>query len=402
MKIHIKSAVPLVLLLIAHIVALFSIEDMRYYDEILGVLALGFLLIAVITRNKIIYSEPIIKGVIISYIILMLLGFLSNINYSVQNSWIDVMIDAFTLIKTATIFVVIIILLKNNEKTTIRLFRNLQIVSKILICILFIFLIIGLIFNTTIAVYDKWSPFPQFKTFLFFTNYPSILSVLISSLISMLLVNYTQNRIFILMGCICIIFTQAGLGLLTICVLGILLLLTNKTKIKWYHILLLFIGGSLAGYTEIREYLLNDTAARSILFRYSIKTANDFFPLGAGFSTYGSAQAAKSYSRLYINYGFLNMWGMGRGTDSFYLNDTYYPMIIGQFGYIGIAVYLLLHYKFFKFFNKSNANKRISLIFLLILILAADAGNGGITSITGVILMSYMAILFCLPEKIQV
>ena len=131
------------------------------------------------------------------------------------------------------------------------------------------------------------------------------------------------------------------------------------------------------------------------MFKYAFVTANKYFPIGSGFATYGSAQAAKSYSVLYQLYGFSNRWGMGAGENSFYLNDTYYPMIIGQFGYFGFFIFMFVYYKLFSVFKQiKNNNYKIPLLYLLALILFANFGNGGITSISGVLLMTCLGVVY--------
>ena len=108
---------------------------------------------------------------------------------------------------------------------------------------------------------------------------------------------------------------------------------------KWYIIPFAFLF-----YLISRDqffYYFSGTRARNILLKYGIVTANNYFPLGSGFATYGTAIAQKNYSPLYYVYNFGNYWGLSSDYGSF-LTDNYWPAIIGEFGYIGAIVSFIL------------------------------------------------------------
>lgn len=117
-------------------------------------------------------------------------------------------------------------------------------------------------------------------------------------------------------------------------------------KINVLYLMPIAIVGLVLGWEQLVFYFTTDTQARSMLLRYSIVTMKDYFPLGSGFGTYGSDIAKTHYSVLYERYGFLDVYGIGKvHTD--YLNDNYWPMIMGQFGVIGtilvVAILFLLY-----------------------------------------------------------
>ncbi len=80
---------------------------------------------------------------------------------------------------------------------------------------------------------------------------------------------------------------------------------------------------------------------RVLLYRTAFKVAKDYFPFGAGAGRYGSWIARTHYSPLYEKYGFSTRWGLSRHHDMF-LTDTFWPMIIGETGFIGFFFYLLI------------------------------------------------------------
>ena len=382
MNVHSKKSSTLLVLvflaIISYTTALFNLSALQMFDELIAVVSIFYLILLFFSSKGKWNKDIVIDNALITYSLLILIGLLSSIIFHLHKSWKDVIIDSFTLVKTISILIALFHLLSRDNRAS-SMMNYMQKLARVTVYILFIGLILGLVTNYPTAHYDKWGAFPQFKTFVFFAKYPSILAVYISTLIAFLMTDLDnkKNKNAMVLALICLIFTQSGLGLLSAFVCIILYFFFHKTlKIRWYHVILLIAGGSIVGATEIHEYLLNDTAARSLLFRYAFITANSYFPLGSGFATYGSAQAVKSYSNLYVSYGFSSRWGMGEGENSFFLNDTYYPMIIGQFGYVGTYLFFRLYFKMFKEFNKLTSIKhKASLIYLLIIIIAKNAVN---------------------------
>ncbi len=95
------------------------------------------------------------------------------------------------------------------------------------------------------------------------------------------------------------------------------------------------------GWDQIQYYFVDeaDESARSALMQTSIQVANDHFPLGAGFGTYGSHYSQVVYSPLYYRYGLNEIWGLSESNSGF-ICDTFWPMILGQSGYLGTACYI--------------------------------------------------------------
>lgn len=82
-----------------------------------------------------------------------------------------------------------------------------------------------------------------------------------------------------------------------------------------------------------------------------------YFPLGAGFGTFGSDVAATQYSPLYKKYGFNSIYGMRQG-ETYFLNDNYWPMVMGQFGFFGTMLILVALIKFMRMtINSTKENK---------------------------------------------
>lgn len=130
-----------------------------------------------------------------------------------------------------------------------------------------------------------------------------------------------------------------------------------KTKINIHNLVPLAAIGLIIGWEQIIFYFTNETQARANLLKYAFVTLKRYFPIGAGFGTYGSDIATKYYSKLYEIYGFRNIYGMGYVHTNF-LNDNNWPTIMGQFGVLGVICMVLLLYKLYTYMvNAVRTNK---------------------------------------------
>lgn len=86
------------------------------------------------------------------------------------------------------------------------------------------------------------------------------------------------------------------------------------------------------------EYVENsDKAARSVLYSGAIDIGKTDFPLGAGFSRYGSYLAGEHYSPEYVKRGFMYVAGLNK--NGTFDSDTFWPAILGEAGVIGLSGY---------------------------------------------------------------
>lgn len=133
------------------------------------------------------------------------------------------------------------------------------------------------------------------------------------------------------------------------------------------------------GFANIKVYFFsgNDTP-RLILLSYSIKTALEYFPLGAGFATYASPAAKIWYSPLYYQYKIDSFWGMSPD-DKRFLTDSFFPMLFGELGFIGtffFFVFLLVFLiNIYKLFINNLENQLSALTIIISLLLSTTAST---------------------------
>jgi hypothetical protein len=107
----------------------------------------------------------------------------------------------------------------------------------------------------------------------------------------------------------------------------------------------LIVGGGLLAVAAIpvgiiavadfQSYFLTESA-RSAMTLGAVDVAARSFPLGAGFGRYGSYLAGVQYSPEYVRLGFENVFGLTPAPNlGAYLNDTQWPAILGEAGWIG-------------------------------------------------------------------
>lgn len=121
----------------------------------------------------------------------------------------------------------------------------------------------------------------------------------------------------------------------------------TEHKIKLTYIFPMVIIAVAISWKQIIFYFTTATQARAVLLRYGFITLIRYFPIGAGFGTFGSDVAATYYSSLYLEYGFNSIYGMKQNQGNF-LNDNYWPMVMGQFGVIGTIFVLWILFIFTK------------------------------------------------------
>lgn len=115
----------------------------------------------------------------------------------------------------------------------------------------------------------------------------------------------------------------------------------RKKKISLKTAVLLVPAVILIGWEQIEFYFFSSIqsgSARYQLLAKSILIANDCFPLGAGFASFGSYYSSVYYSPLYAMYGISNVYGLSQEMSAF-ISDSFWPMILGQFGWLGVACY---------------------------------------------------------------
>lgn len=146
--------------------------------------------------------------------------------------------------------------------------------------------------------------------------------------------------------------------------------------------------------------------ARAVLSYHSVVIANEHFPFGSGFGTFASFFSGLYYSPLYFKYKIFDIYGISPDNISF-IADTYWPMIIGQFGYIGLAIFSIILLFLFKLllqqYRQAVGDKYkifcMSAILLLTALIIDSTSDAILSQNRAVISFYYLAFLVSFFQK---
>lgn len=143
-------------------------------------------------------------------------------------------------------------------------------------------------------------------------------------------------------------------------VLIALFVLRGGRRLNVIHIALCAAMGLAIGWDQYISYFTSDGYARTELTRASFEIARDFFPIGPGFATFASniTSVSQYYSILYYMYDLSDVHGLVLGNVTF-LSDTFWPIVLGQFGYLGLVNFICLMICLFKLCYDCADNRRI-------------------------------------------
>lgn len=337
----------------------------QYIDELLALTAIPVVCIKCF-KEKSLKIKKYDLILISSLAILGILGIFSNIKYKYQMFNV-VMIDGLLIFKFFLVYYLSEITLKNKEFNGI-IKKNV----RFIIVVLFILMIFNYIFNI-------WKSDIRFgiKSNTLFYSHPTMLVATCVFLLAMhireekkYITKYTCMLLALIFSSLR--FKAIGFEILFL-IMGWYLKKFNKkiSPIKIGITALILIAIS---FHQINYYFIEiDNSARSMLLKTSFKVANDHFPIGTGFGTYGSFYSGIYYSPVYSLYKLDSIQGLQKGSADF-ISDSFWPMIIGQFGYIGTIAYftaiIMIYIKIQKKYDKDNqyiyASKLLCLAYLFI------------------------------------
>lgn len=212
-------------------------------------------------------------------------------------------------------------------------------------------LLAGIIFVALLAdaVFDLWPVGTRYGLRIFFL-FGANGSVMVSEYLMLLLltvmiapyVKGTWKEEIILLMTMCLTLRTKAIGI-TIVAIYIIYKVLQKKEIM--HIKNLVLPGTVITICTspiIYYYYFGpmvDRSPRAQLTKTAIKIASDFFPLGSGYGSFASFYSGVYYSPLYEQYGISHVYGMTIDNTS-YLSDTCWPIVIGQFGWIGTVMFL--------------------------------------------------------------
>lgn len=145
---------------------------------------------------------------------------------------------------------------------------------------------------------------------------------------------------------------------------------------------------------------IQSDSARYQLLVKSLQIANDHFPFGSGFATYGSYYSVVHYSLLYERYGLSTVFGLSR-EYSVFASDSFWPMILGQFGWLGLICYCAALFTLFMRIQKMRAGSKAlyaSGLSILVHLLITSTGESAFVHPLSIPLAIWLGVLFQTSE----
>lgn len=376
----------LICLLIYGFIIIEYFNNGSYADEVIGLVSLGYLLLL----NSKIKKYDLLTFVFL--IVVIFLGLISNYISGINTSIRSIGIDIVTQTKILLSFYALKYFLTDNEKQTV---IDLLVIPSKLFCIVTFFCSIISQFIDIGMTHDSRFGIDCFRfIFTFNFQYTSVYMLVFGVLVCSSKISDRRRKIYIFMAVISIFLAAKSPSLVFSLMFVFLFFYFKRHKrLNAPIIIIMLVGILLIGRYQINTYLMNEDAARHLFFKYSAVTANNYFPLGSGFGTYGSAEAAKNYSSLYYLYGFNKSWGMSPEYGSF-LTDTYWPQLIGQFGWIGFGLMIIIYLRLFMTFTNLNFGplKRAFLYAAFAQFMVHGIGSAILTSSSGMIGFATLAL----------
>ncbi|MBC1604742.1 hypothetical protein HCJ39_08465 [Listeria rocourtiae] len=114
------------------------------------------------------------------------------------------------------------------------------------------------------------------------------------------------------------------------------------------------------------QFLGTDGEARGVLLDTSLTIASEHAPFGAGLGMFGSNASRLNYSPLYEQYGISRVWGLTQENPNF-VTDSYWAMIIGELGYLGMFFIIVIIGYIFWLLYKEIVGSTYQIKFLIFL-----------------------------------
>lgn len=357
-------------------------------DEAISLILLLYGIYMIIFNSKKVKIDKHNVQIIICSIVIGAIGLTGNMIYKYQET-IPLIKDGIALFKGIITYICVPMFFMN-----LKVSDYLEIINKHLkiISVSVLILVLGNFIFDIFPYYEIRFGIKSQQIFFSHPTYLASFSALLVGLLSVNLKKHKENKIYIFISLIILTTTLRfkAIAFIPIYMYMFYIVIIKERKLQIKDIVILCILGGIFAITQIREYVQNPDWARSALSITSLKIGKDHFPIGTGFGTYASWVSGESYSKIYDIYGLNKVWGL---SSDFYwfVADTFWPMIIGQFGFIGLAIYTFIIYKIYRNIkNNDNLYYYFGQILLLLYLLVLSVAEA---SFSGPIVVMYMVFI---------
>ncbi len=304
-----------------------------YIDE-LTMVAFVFLAVASGKLKRLLRED---RSVLLVLLLVCAVGLYGNLAYGIQKSDNAVAADMVTFLKfPLTLLSCYAVFGRGSSLSGLMLLE-----AKIIVAVLAALALANLAFDFGMRAEGRYA----IIGFRGFWSHPTYLVFACVGLIALLTTDFKSNRLWIALALLVVASALRSKGFVLIGVYAAMLVLVGKGRVKINPLAVLCIMGLavLIGWDAFSIYYLNagDGWARNELQSASLQVAMDYAPSGSGFATFATNASGTSYSALYYVYGLSDVYGL-TPTNYSYMSDTFWPAVIAQFGFVGLALYALM------------------------------------------------------------
>ena len=371
------SLLMLIFIFVIIISDLFSVDEgsFSFGDEILCLVLLLYFVLSKLQSLKLKKNDSIM---ISCFILITLIGLAGNFIQGFQKNLYIIFLDILSTFKYIFIFWGLNEFFDRKDRNLIKLVNFFFFVYKIYILILFSCSVLNQFIDIGMSIEYRYG----IKGFSFITHIPGIVINHCSYFLLFLLLGKKDKFNFwsAITAFVMVSTLKSRAFILVAAYVFLMYARNHKVKIKKSHIVVILLVLIAIGYPQFKSYFIVNKSVRYLFLKNSILLSNEYFPLGTGFSTYGTGTAASNYSLVYYKLGFHVLYGMGP-EGNMYLCDTFFPAILGQFGYFGFIIYIsMMSYFSYLIYKKSNKSSIFVAYFFIIDIWLSSIQSAYVTS----------------------
>lgn len=367
-----------------------------YVDEIVTVVALLYLLYCHANKRK---TNPSNKKIIVYAMLLNIIGILSSF-VNEGNKLFPAIIDAFTCNKFIIVFAATMFYVQKNERMLMIFFTMNRSIRAIL-CILGTLTSLNFVFG--------FFPHHGYRMFIptqkLFFEHPNDLAyvALICAVILVFNSQRYKNDFYLVIATFIVVATMRMRHVAMMLIIWVVYFYFIKMRLRSKFMLGISVVAVafLIGYDQFVNYYGNVTETRGIVTSVSFALANSHFPLGVGFAGYGSNMARQYYAPIYESLGFTRIWGLNFENDTF-LTDQFWPAVIGQFGWIGLILFVLILVQIYKMLApllKKEIYAYVSALLLFVYEILTSLGETAYYNPLAVVVFFIMAICIIYGQR---
>lgn len=366
----------------------------KYVDEFIVVyLFVYFILIS--GKNHSFYISKTDKNILICLLLLTIIGFFSNILSKFQPNVLYSILDWFSFMKFPLSYILLSKIIKyKNDELSYYDFNRISLYFKIILIIIMFIVIGNLIFDFNLA--PTYSRFGIRSYSL--GGHPSFASAVCAAIASYFMIDYKKNFLWIILALILSSATLRIKAIVWAFLMFLFIIFNREKKIKGKQVIMLLLVGIVialcVSYKSIQFYFIDPNASRNNALFGSFKIANNYFPFGGGFATFGTIPSITSYSNAYYFTNLAYRWGFMKGASSF-IGDGGWATEIAQFGYIGSFLVLIYLFNIYKDLKTNNKNYFYGYISSFVYILISSTSENALGSEYIVIFGIILAFISC-------